>query len=77
MSKLSNAEFDALMSEYASTTRPLTGERLYKEVVEADAQIYHGESFDELPEREQTIFNLIAETAEEVFAEEKAKRKAA
>lgn len=72
MPNLTNNEFDKILSEYVNqsnaeiTDAQITGERFFKEM---DAQIYQGISFDELPPGEQFIYNLIAETANEVLEE--------
>ncbi len=65
MPKLTRGKFDKIMSEYANN--PLTGKQLYEEL---DVQIFDGKHFDELPAKDQFFLNLVAETAEEVYAEE-------
>jgi hypothetical protein len=67
MPELSNSEFDRLMSEYAEAARNsagrLTGEQLF-------VGIDPGAAFGDLTVEKKFIYTLIAETAEEVLAEQ-------
>ena len=72
MPNLTNSELEKLLSEYeradghTSGEHPLTG-----------AEFYAGISnipFDSLPAREKLLYNLIAETTNEVLAEYKKNR---
>ncbi len=69
MAYLTNSELEKILSEYertrgrASNEHSLTGEKFYAGISD--------KPFDSLPAGEKLLYNLIAETTNEVLAEQK------
>ena len=72
MPNLTNSELEKLLSEYERADGHISGEHPL-----TGAEFYAGISdkpFDSLPAREKLLYNLIAETTNEVLAEHKKNR---